>query len=283
MSALAAPARLRDLTADDVEAAHRLSRDAGWNQTAAEWRLLLDQNPGRFVAATIDDRVVGTGGAACYGTALAWVCMILVDPRSRGAGIGRAIVEAVLERVAGAARIGLDATPAGRPVYLRLGFEERLPLVRMAAPAGARADPHRAAVLREEELETVLAMDREVFGADRGAVLRWMFARSGAWCVRDGKAISAYGFVRDGEHSRHVGPVVAGDVGSARRIVAAALASAGTRPLLADVPARAGGWRGVLEELGFREQRPLVRMFRGGAHPPGDPQRQMAILGPEFG
>ena len=285
MSADAAPVRLREMTTGDIAAAHRLSREAGWNQTEAEWRLLLDLNPWRFVAATADGGVVGTGGAACYGTALAWVCMILVEPQWRGRGIGKRLVEDVLDRVGNVARIGLDATPAGRPVYLRLGFEEVFTLRRMAAPA-AEVSPSRSdatTLSGTDDLEAVLEMDRELFGADRTAVLRWMFARSGGWCVRGAGGVAGYGFLREGQHSRHLGPVVASDVASAQAIVTAALAAGDGRPLLIDVPARAADWPGVLEGLGFREQRPLLRMFREGARPPGDPRLQWAILGPEFG
>lgn len=272
------------MTAGDIAAAHRLSRDAGWNQTEADWRLLLELNPKRFVAAIVEDRLVGTGGAVVYGAALAWVCMILVEPRWRGGGIGRQIVEGVLDRVRDISRIGLDATPAGRPVYLRLGFEEAFALLRMAAPAGdvGRA-ADRAIPLGAADLEAVLNMDREVFGADRSDVLRWMFARSGAWWVPGAGGIASYGFLRAGEHSRHLGPVVARDVASARAVAIAALAEGHGRPLIVDVPARAEDWRGALEELGFREQRPLLRMYRQGARPPGDPLLQLAILGPEFG
>lgn len=284
MSSFAAPVRLREMTTGDVATAHRLSREAGWNQTEAEWRLLLELNPGRFVAATVDGRVVGTGGAACYDAELAWVCMILVEPQWRGCGVGRRLVEDVLDRVGDVARVGLDATPAGRPVYLRLGFEEAFPLVRMAAPATetARA-PGDATPMRAEDLEAVLRMDREVFGADRAAVLRWAFVRSGAWWLQVAGEAAAYGFLRDGQHSRHLGPIVARDVESATAVVTAALAAGDGRPLLVDVPARAANWREALEGLGFREQRALLRMFRQGARPPGDPRLQMAILGPEFG
>ena len=283
MSALAAPVRLRDLIAADVAAAHRLSREAGWNQTDADWRLLLDLNPGRFVAAIADGQVVGTGGAACYGVELAWVCMVLVDPRWRGGGIGQQIVEGVLERVRDVARVGLDATPAGRPVYLRLGFEEAYPLVRMSAPSSAkRRAPGGAEALPAAALDVVLAMDRAVFGADRSAVLRAMHTRSGGWWVRGAGGFAAYGFLRDGQDSRHVGPVVARDVASARAVVEAALAE-GAGPLLIDVPVHAEEWRSALAELGFSEQRPLMRMLRHGARPPGDPRMQLAILGPEFG
>ena len=51
-----------------------------------------------------------------------------------------------------------------------------------------------------------------VFGADRGAVLRWAFASAPelAWVGRTA-ATTAYCFGRHGDHSDHVGPVVAED------------------------------------------------------------------------
>jgi hypothetical protein len=114
-------------------------------------------------------------------------------------------------------------------------------------------------------------------------VLRWMFARSGGWCVPRAGGVDAYGVLREGEHSRHLGPVIARDVGAATGVVAAALDAGDGRPLLLDVPARADEWRGALEQMGFREKRPLLRMFRHGVGPSGDSSAQRAILGPEFG
>ena len=90
---------LRRMTVDDIPAALQLSTAAGWNQTDEDWRFLLEGNPGRFVVAVRDGRVIGSGGAVCYGSALAWVCMILVDPDQRGHGIGTRIVEGVLDRL----------------------------------------------------------------------------------------------------------------------------------------------------------------------------------------
>jgi len=110
------------MTLDDVSEGLRLTRAVGWNQAEADWRFLLERNPGRFVLAVADGRVVATGGAVVYGTDLAWVCMILVDPDARGRGIGTVVVRGVLDRLSDVATIGLDATPMGRGVYARLGF-----------------------------------------------------------------------------------------------------------------------------------------------------------------
>jgi GNAT superfamily N-acetyltransferase len=283
MSPSAAPAyRLRDMGLDDIPGGLRLCRAAGWNQRDEDWRLLLASNPGRFVAAVSEDRIVGTGGAACYGRELAWVCMILVDPSERGHGLGTRITEEVLRRVRDVGRIGLDATPKGQPIYTRLGFVETERLVRMAA-AGPASGEGPAPRLLPSDLETVLAMDREIFGADRGDLLRWAFAHAPAWCAQDGGRIAGYCFGRTGERYRQIGPVVAASVEQARGLVQSAL-RAGAGPAVVDAPARLGDWVAALSSLGFREERPLIRMFhRGGEGGLGHPEPQYAIFGPEFG
>ena len=273
------------MTAGDVAGGHALSRASGWNQRADDWTLLLKSNPGRFVAAVAPDgRIVGTAGAACYGSALAWVCMVLVDAGWRGRGIGTALMERVLARLDDVAVVGLDATPLGRPVYGKLGFKDaatyvRLGAERTAAPPASRGAGTRAA--GAADLDPILALDREVFGADRGHVLRWAASQLPGQCAGAARP-TGYCFGRRGEHSRHVGPIVAGDVETGRALLEAALERVEGR-VIVDAAADVPGWIPALEAIGFREQRPLYRMYRHAAHPPGQPARQLAIFGPEFG
>src|SRR5262245_4994333 len=166
------------MTADDVAAGLSLCRENNWNQTEAEWRVLLEPPSVFRVAVGKDGRVVGTAGAVTYGRDLAWVCMVLVDGAERGHGLGTALVEQVLERLGGFEAVGLDATPQGRPVYARLGFSDAYDLARWAADE-VRAKPlneNGTRAMTEADLGAVLAWDRELFGADRARVLRWAFA-----------------------------------------------------------------------------------------------------------
>ena len=171
---------LRVMTRADIPDGLRLSGAAGWNQRESDWRFLLEGNPGRFVVAVRDGRVIGSGGAVCYGTSLAWVCMILVDPSERGHGIGTRIVSGVLESLSDMRSVGLDATPFGLGVYTRLGFVETSRLLRMEAPpTSGEEDESPVRPLAPSDFSSVLALDREVFGADRGEVLRAAAARAG--------------------------------------------------------------------------------------------------------
>jgi [ribosomal protein S18]-alanine N-acetyltransferase len=278
----AAPVRLRTFQPADIPAGLRLSQAAGWNQLAADWQALLSLGSDTFVAAECEGRVVGTGGAACYGAHLAWVCMILVAAEHRGRGLGTRLVEEAVAR-SGTRVIGLDATPMGQPVYERLGFRASGLLLRLSA-APARASQQREAVTPlDRTLPTaVLAWDQEVFGADRADMLRWLAGHGRGFVAGSPDAPDGYAFLRPGHHSRHVGPVVAKDAATAETLVRAALAAAGDGPILIDAPAADPAWLARLSALGFVEKRRLTRMYKAPGGPLGQPARQWAILGPEF-
>jgi len=273
------------MTGDDVQAGLALSRQNGWNQTEHDWRLLLEP-PSVFRAALVDGRVVGSAGAMVYGDRLAWVCMVLVDPAERSHGVATRLVGEVLERLPPVEVVGLDATPFGVPVYAKLGFAPDAGLARLEAraPAAFGADPSsRARPLLDVDLALVLPRDREVFGADRERVLRRAHgaAPEYAWRLGDGDATLAYAFGRRGSNASHIGPVVADSPAAARDVVTASLARHPGQRFFLDAPDWPE-WRSTLAGLGFHEQRPFTRMYRG-ARPRSRPEQSYAVFGPEFG
>ncbi len=282
---------LRDMTEADLADGLRLSRASGWNQTLEDWRLLLSLGRGLFCVAVEKERVVASGGAVRYGAALGWICMILVDPARRGHGLGTRIFDGVLERVRHTAQreglrvIGLDATPAGRGIYAQRGFQDGPALVRMCIDGGASADPAAdVPALVAGDLAAILEWDRAVFGADRSAVLRWALERapSLARVVRRDGQLRGYCFGRHGDHSDHLGPVVADDEATARELVAACVLRPRGRPLILDARVEPA-WLAALVGLGFREQRPFTRMYLGAARPAVRPELEHAVCGPELG
>ena len=286
-----APVFFRDMTEADLADGLRLSRASGWNQTGEDWRLLLSLGRGLFRVAVEEGRIVASGGAARYGSALAWICMILVDPARRGQGLGTRIFDDLLERVRLSAEceglqvIGLDATPAGRGIYTQRGFQDGPALVRMCVDARASADPAAdVRALVAADIAAILEWDRAVFGADRSPVLRWALARAPglARVVRRDGQLRGYCFGRHGDHSDHLGPVVADDAATARELVAACLVRPLVRPLILDARVEPA-WLARLAGLGFREQRPFTRMYLGAARPAARPELEHAVCGPELG
>ena len=67
--------------------------------------------------------------------------MMLVDPAYRGRGLGARLLERAMTALPPTLPIRLDATPLGRPLYQRFGFEDEVVLSRHVADAPAGEHP----------------------------------------------------------------------------------------------------------------------------------------------
>jgi GNAT superfamily N-acetyltransferase len=300
---------IRLLAHDDLAAALALSSTAGWNQRLDDWRMLLRLAPAGSFAALVDGRIVGTAIGIDYGS-FAWIAMMLVDPAQRGRGIGRRLLEVAMSAVPSDRPIRLDATPLGRPLYQRYGFEDESTLTRYLIPAsdspppgGVQADGSvapegqpgrsfsRVRQLTAGDLQAVAELDKEVFGGHRDRVLEWALHSApplGRIVESDGGLVH-YSLGRRGRLFDQIGPVVAGDDGTAKALLSASLAGAVGRPVLVDAFDSHRTFTAWLRTCGFQVQRPLFRMCRPSSEvtsAPRVPNRpalvEFAILGPEF-
>lgn len=278
----------RRMTGGDVAAGLALCRSAGWNQVEEDWKLFLELSPkGCCVAVDDQGKVRGTVATVRYEDRFAWIGMVLVDPVCQRQGIGMALLREALGILKDERTMKLDATPAGRNVYLKLGFVDEYRILRMELKRGNRVALTEASarIILHTDLAPIFEFDREVFGADRSNVLSSSLGRAPqcAFLVEEAGVIKGYCFSRPGHNFTHIGPVIAEDVRAAKDVLAAALRTAGDKPVVVDAPVHHPAWLDWLSSIGFTEQRPLIRMCRGDNAYPGLPERQFAILGPEFG
>jgi GNAT superfamily N-acetyltransferase/catechol 2,3-dioxygenase-like lactoylglutathione lyase family enzyme len=117
--------------------------------------LLADPSRGRIVVAADGDALVGVAVMSLmwtleHGGKAVWLDELYVDASRRNAGIGRRLVEAVIERAGATGCLAIDLeVEAGHEdaarLYERLGFRphRRTHWVRSRAPAPARADDPR--------------------------------------------------------------------------------------------------------------------------------------------
>ena len=127
---------LRVMTEGDLAAVDELRRLAGWNQTPEDWRRLLELEPQGCFLAELDNELAGTVTTTAYGQAVAWIGMMLVHPKHRRQGIATLMMRQAIEylRRRAVRLIGLDATPAGYPLYEKLGFVPEWTLTRSLNP-----------------------------------------------------------------------------------------------------------------------------------------------------
>lgn len=266
----------RPLIEADLPRAAALSFLIGWNQRAEDWALFLREGE----ALAIDDGGPALGATAAvirYGAELAWISMVLVRPELRRRGQATTLMRWAIDTLRGTRCVALDATPAGREVYRRLGFRDLWGFARWALPEALPQSPG-VRRMRDDDWPAVLAQDAAAFGAPREALLRDFAARAPAFVASDG---NGFALARDGARGPQIGPVVARDDATAMALVAAARAALPGAAVL-DLPDARGALAAWLTTHGGAMQRPFTRMALG-ADTPGDAALFAAVAGPEFG
>jgi len=283
---------IRRMVHADIPAAVRLKEEAGWNQTAQDWENLLALEPeGCWVYEAQQTplaarTLAGSTTIVCYGRDLAWIGMVLVTPEFRRQGIARQLMEHVLRLadVRGIARVALDATAMGQPLYRQLGFEDDTPIERWEGTAPVSGDhedekPQPAAAMH---LAQIANLDRLAFGADRHALIERLLATPSAegWVTRGGHLLA-----RPGSRAHFLGPCVADDPQIARRLVQALFAGHRGRRFYWDLLPENREARALAADFGFQCARSLIRMSRPAASAERCPQAswQYALAGFEYG
>jgi GNAT superfamily N-acetyltransferase len=280
------PAPLRPSEIADAQA---LVAEAGWNQTAADWQAFLDY--GKVQAIRAQGRVVATAATLPYG-AFGWISMVLVTAAFRRQGLAARLMRGAIDDLVDAGLVPvLDATPAGREVYRKLGFADTWGFARLARPGSARpaamdppADGISVGPITDADWSGLCAYDTAAFGADRSRLLARLRGRLPPvdLVARRGGRLVGFLLGRDGRIASQLGPLIADDAVAARALLTRALATIGG-PIFIDLADSKTETRAWLEARGFAAARPLTRMVRQRRAAFDDGTRTFAVVGPEFG
>lgn len=280
----------KPLHATDIAGAILLSQEAGWNQVAADWRVFLELGSGIGLRDHAG-RLIATAITLPYGRRLAWISMVLVTAPYRRRGLGTWLLRQCLASVLARGLVPiLDATPAGRLVYLGLGFEDAWGISRLVARESAPKNRPVAAAgvtvrpLQPDDWPALERYDGAVFGAGRSPLLRHLAARLPAAALIAECRRQTVGFLlgRDGRMAAQLGPLAAEDDTVARALLVAAIARV-RAPLAVDLAERHAALGAWLAGIGFVVERRWTRMVYGRCAAIGDAARLFATAGPELG
>ncbi len=258
---------LRRLTEADVGAADAIFRSAfgAAESRTVELRRYLALQPDGWLLALSDETPVGMVGAVDYGP-FAYIGMLAVHPAAQRRGIGQALMRRLLTRLdaRGTPLALLDATAAGAPVYLRLGFVEtdQTVVYQLALPPRPTALPERVRVLGPADASALSEFDVPIFGADRTDVFRALLTElpGRAFTVHDDAGVpSGYLFAQ----GRRLGPWVAPRPQDAETLLQAALTLPYETAPVVLVPQSNRAAAGLLEHAGFERQHFTRHMQRG--------------------
>lgn len=259
---------IRLLNAADVPQCLELSSEAGWNQTAEDWALLLELAAGCCFGVDREGELAATATLMCYGNELAWLGMVLTRMKFRRRGLGRLLVQHALSVADGRAisTLGLDATTLGLPLYESFGFVREQEIERWSGHGS-----QSAGVTKD-----VRPPDWDMLAAEKRPI-REALARRGKFFGNNHE----FAMQRSGSRATYLGPCHAHSETRAGQLIAAALGVAGGPWFWDLLPANQHAVA-LAQSLGFCCDRKLVRMRRG-KETCEDQSSVYAIAGFEFG
>jgi hypothetical protein len=280
---------IRSMKSSDLDQAFSLSLSEGWNQTLNDWKLLFNSDKNVCLVAEKDNRVAGTATALNHDNKVAWIGMVLVDKSLRGQGAGKMLLEEIIRRVKHIPSVKLDATPAGEPLYRKLGFIEEYKIFRMTCSAlnygTNRISDNEIQQITGKNISEAVKTDNAVFGAERSYLLKKLIGDNPnrAFVLKKDNALSGYIFGRAGSRFNYVGPACALTQNSARLLISKAFESLNEKPVAFDILEDKSDLISWLETKGFVKQRHFVRMYLNINPFPGIVENQYLISGPEYG
>jgi len=273
---MAEQGKLRRLSADDVPAALGLSMQAGWNQTADDWRMLIELAPQSCLAMDVDGELAATTTLLCYGQRLAWIGMVLTKAEFRGRGLARRLLSEALKLVdqMNIETVKLDATDQGKPLYEKSGFRSEQAVERWSRDGGGNSLAlYSASNFLPDKWR---AKDFEAFGADRSQLLEKLAQRNPVLIVSE-----SFLFARSGSKTVYLGPCVSDDAMATRTLIERCVQS--TKASISwDLLPKNHNAVAIAKELDFTPRRYLTRMVRGKELHAKE-QSVYALAGFEFG
>jgi GNAT superfamily N-acetyltransferase len=278
---------LRPMEQGDVTSAMKLSNAEGWNQTENDWRLFLEDPGNVAVVAECDKKVVGTTTTINYSNQVVWVGMVLVDKEYRGWGISKELLNNIFKNIEPGKSIKLDATPAGQPVYKKLGFEDEYQVARMINLSVSNLSQQVSNDIIPEtgDISNIIKLDEISFGTNREQLMKYLvreYPRK-AWLLKRDDHTDGFILGREGSKYHHIGPLMATNPEDAKILISKSLNDLINKPVVVDVPSDKKELIEWLTSIGFVTQRFFTRMYKDNNNFPGHTDKQWLVAGPEFG
>lgn len=282
MTGIAAPGALtlRPMVIGDAASCAELSRRVGWPHRREDWEFVIGLGHG--VVGERNGKPVATGLWWPYGASHATLGMIIVAPEEQGAGIGKRLMQELLAR-AGERSLMLNATIAGEPLYVRLGFRSWSGGVRQyhghvrAVAAPAPGADKRLRPGSPADLAMLRRLDREATGLERGPVLAALLQCGECLVLEQAGQPIGFSILRAFGRGQVIGPVVAANETDARALIACWLHGRAGRFIRVDLPfgSGLGEW---LVQHGLAPAGDVTAMVRGDLPVASGPARLHALV-----
>jgi len=266
---------IRSLSEADLENANSILQSAFKTSESRiiDLHMYRKIQPDGWFLALQNGTPVGMVGTTDYG-AFAYVGMMAVHPQAQRQGVGLALMRHLLAWLDEQRMpfVLLDASPEGQPLYEKLGFVayDSVYVFQRHGGLASHDRPPQVQVVSTRDLDELVKYDTQVFGADRGRVLRALlttFPERTLMLRGEGGQMTGYVVAQ----KSRVGPWVTQHPQDAEMLLRAALSLPCAETVSVVVPGVNQEAVELMRHFGFETARVNRHMGRG----PSAPSRQL--------
>lgn len=275
---------LQPLHTEDIPSLIELSASLGWDYSRPDLHTILTSGIA-YGHKTPTGKLISSAAIFPYGSKLASLGMVMVDPAHRRLGLGQAATQKVMDSLPDTnTPIALVATEQGVPLYEKMGYRTVSTLHKFIAetyrprPESTKFPNYHLHQLSKSHLDEILHLDRTALGADRTKFLQARLQQANAGVIlrrqTDNTAVG-YALSIPGTVVTILGPVVAPDTDLAFALIDH-LARQTNGALRIDIPSEQTALIEKLPLYGFTLQATPPVMLFNATHLP---QRNATLYG----
>lgn len=261
---------IKRLTLSDARRCLELTQAVQWNQTLEDWKRLIQwSGDGAYGMIHRTSVLVATTLVFRYGTDRAWIGTVITHPRFQRQGLAAQLMETAMTELkkSGVREIMLDATGMGQPLYQKFGFRPLYPIgIFMGAAVPQESTP--AQRYQPTHLADVLALDKEIFGADRSRIIQTLVKDFPAWVDFQNGSLQGYivGKAQNADYA-YIGPWMHRKPEGAEILLQTALHHLAGRIVRVDIAEKNPAGQEIAVKYGLEQKRTCTRMIFGEVTP----------------
>ncbi len=219
-----------------------MAKAEGWNPGPFDADVFYQADPEGFLGVCKGEEMIGGGSIVSYNGDFGFMGLFIVKPEYRAKGIGTKLWfkrrDSLLARLKEGAVIGMDGVVEMQPFYAKGGFEIAFRDERYERAGASFEVSEYISPISNEDLDEVLAYDKECFGFARPQFLKpWLQIEGNKTFkfLQDGK-LKGFAMVRRLKEGYKVCPLFADNAAIAEELYKACLNAAIGSSLIMDIP-----------------------------------------------
>jgi len=257
----------------------------GWGMIPRDYERILAFSPEGCFIASENKKDLGMVATTNYGN-IAWIGNLVVQPETRGKGIGGALMRHAIDYLisTGTRAIRLDGVQPAIPLYRRLGFKDEYWSLRYTGTATHHETD--CTPMKPEDLDTVSKLDKQVFKDDRRHILEYFYRLYPELCYTtyENDKLVGYIMAKEGASNTKIGPWIAEpDHICAEKLLYAVMNQRIGEEIWVGTPEGNKHSVKILEKLGFTQHPSSLRMCYGDCSIKENVEYTYGLGGPDKG